>query len=399
MKPNQIYFLIVFILGLTGLCSLTAGDVAGSADIAVEVNQLELSKIKLTGSFGDEAPSVGERQLRLLAFSSDFATDHVLIDVESTEEPQVFVYKSSDEGRHWQPFGTMGHSNFALSSGFGKNSAWVTWDSDRPLIWLGKLGEKYARAAMVPNVDGITSVFYVPSDSKGTTLYLSGWVKDEEYDVIEKSEDGGATWATLHTAPKLVDLTISPSFTQDHTLVALVMQHPCNSCDIPDDSDYLETSKDGGDSWNSVQTDQTDLNNLVLSPAYATDHTLAVAGEDDGLVLLSNDGGASLTDTHLAEQLSKLIKISGTQRLVFSPNYANDKLIFAYEGGSPGVAVYNGIRWSLVTVGDSDDGIVSLAISPDFAKDHLIMAVTHKPRIWISRSLPLHFEIPKPAGD
>src|SRR5581483_6658346 len=99
---------------------------------------------------------------------------------------------------------------------------------------------------------------------------------------ILRSQDGGATWAPAWSsaAPQgqafrsLDQIALSPSFATDHTVFALWAD--------PDQGGVLR-STDGGATFQdvnvgSVRFDPT-AKTLSVSPAFATDHTVAVTAQ------------------------------------------------------------------------------------------------------------------------
>ncbi|HTP10204.1 MAG TPA: hypothetical protein VMP08_18250 [Anaerolineae bacterium] len=251
-----------------------------------------------------------------LAISPHYAADRTLFAAVGLAPAGFNIYRSTDGGVTWQlPFVT------PYAYGF------------KPLIGLS----------------------ISPDFASDHTLYaLNG---AETY----KSSDGGLTfskaggWFASHTITSLV---LSPNHGVDHTMFAGVQ------------NDQLYKSIDGGAHWNPAGLGG-DVMALALSPTYPTDHTLAVVvrapnayGSVGHLRVSSNDGAIWNDNTPWP------LDYPGKTRLLFSPTFADDRLILASSSGSAGLfrSTDGGQTWTTIDQTElASKSIFALAITPDTA--------------------------------
>jgi photosystem II stability/assembly factor-like uncharacterized protein len=154
---------------------------------------------------------------------------------------------------------------------------------------------------------------------------------------ILRSTDDGLTWQRVYTEPAR-SLAFSPAFAQDRTAFAI--------CSYGSDPKLLR-STDGGISWVRVASLQCPSNDacygLALSPAYGTDHTLAV-WTSAGNSYLSTDAGE--TWSPLGSTASGII----LRWIIFAPTYPQDHRIWRLEPGRADgfqVTTDNGLSWQV----------------------------------------------------
>jgi titin len=201
----------------------------------------------------------------------------------------------------------------------------------------------------------ISSLAVSPDYAADLTLYAgSGGGR------VYKTMDGGANWMIASTgtnaAGSVLALAVSPNYSTDNTVFAGVN---CNG---------IYRTTDGGSSWNHVET-SLDPRSFAISPNYTTDETI-FAGSHAG-VYKSTDGGSTwiavnsgISDTYYACYLA------------ISPDYASDQTV--YVAGAYGQGVYKstdgGASWTAVSSGISNLYMSSLAISPNYSTDHTVFA-------------------------
>lgn len=123
----------------------------------------------------------------------------------------------------------------------------------------------------------------------------------------------------------------------------------------------------GMNEWTSLGPEGGRIGSIAISPNYANDRTVFAAASDR--TFKSTDGG---TSWHAVDSGLSDISIGS---LAISPSYANDQTIYA---GVYGRGVFKstdgGINWTAVNTGLSYLGVTSLAISPNYSTDQTVYA-------------------------
>lgn len=182
---------------------------------------------------------------------------------------------------------------------------------------------------------------------------------------IHRSSDAGQSWTVLGAGPAGVisdttKIVPSPAYSTDHTLFLLT-----NIVEPP--GRRVLRSTDNGASWQAVW-ESTAVQDLAVSPAYASDGTLFLAGADfsQPQVYRSTDRGDTWLPT--GGQPSDL----DAYRLAISPNYAVDHTLFVAGYGPLQRSTDGGASWQRRGAAGPN---YSLAISPRFAADHTVWAM------------------------
>ncbi|MGB9920950.1 MAG: stalk domain-containing protein [Moorellales bacterium] len=169
------------------------------------------------------------------------------------------------------------------------------------------------------------------------------------------SRDRGQTWeGTTDIASNTAwALAFSPSFVQDKTIFL-------------GGAKGLLASTDGGYHWQTLAGAPLNIKCLAVSPDFARDRTLfaGVTGsyEKNGLYR-SADGGKTW------EQVAALKGIPVTD-VAFSPNYLQDRVVYAVGGGHLFKSTDGGGTWGKISITGANG--YCLAISPQFAADKTI---------------------------
>ncbi len=284
-----------------------------------------------------------------LLVSPNYASDHTLFLGADG------IYRSMDSGDTWtqvQP-GYMVRA-FAVSPAYvtdrtvfaGTFLSGVYKSTDGGSTW----SPSNSNIGLTPMM--VFSLAISPAFSSDHTIFTGN--SGEVY----KSTDGGASWFVANTGTTNVaafSLAISPAYTSDQTIFAASTSH-------------IHKSTDGGSSWILSNSGVSgEVNALKISPGYARDQTL-FATTSTG-VYKSTDKGANWT---------KVNNGNFNTEMALSPNYTSDQTLFA---GVFGVNVFNstdgGGTW---TASNSDFAtstqLASLSVSPVFASDHTVFAVT-----------------------
>lgn len=352
------------------------------------------------------------RDIRAIALSPAFATDHTLF-IATMGGP----YASTDGGATWQP------RQVGLPSGGAVTAIALSpplSDGGR-MVFAGTAGNGVYRS----DNEGLTW----ESKSKGLTdLQINHVAPAPSYDHNSPSatmfvatgnsgvwmtQDHGQGWWSTNNGlgdPDVHTVAVSPAYGADHTLLAGTAHGLYRSSDsgntwhlIPDNpppnrpldvvlfsprytadqtifagsrDGGIFRSTDGGLHWSTLST--LPLSELVISPDYDRDHTL-FAGTLWG-VFRSTDGGLTWQGSVAGMPYPRV------QALAISPAFTTDRTLWAsVQSASSLFGVFyssalvrstdGGLTWTeLVRDNDGLNGIVSLAVSPNYAQDHLLLA-------------------------
>jgi photosystem II stability/assembly factor-like uncharacterized protein len=119
--------------------------------------------------------------------------------------------------------------------------------------------------------------------------------------------------------------------------------------------------------------------NLAVSPVFSKDQTI-FAARASGLYR-SMDGGQSWNNAFDSLQSQEPIPASW---VVVSPDFAEDRQIFAAAPGGVLRSEDGGQTWTVAMLPTPTPFITALAVSPDYASDHLILASTMQDGIFRS---------------
>ena len=325
------------------------------------------------------------------------ANDRIIVGDEAGN-----LYSSRDRGKNWQQLATLNK---------GAVRAIVVspnYQSDRS-FWLGT-----ERGGVWQTVDGGTSFKQVnhgisdrsirslaisPNYQTDSTLWASTW-----HEGVFRSTDGGQSWnqqsrglkrhaqadTALYKSPHFDDLSISPTFSQDRTLLLAGF-------------DGVFKSTNGGSSWRDVNIGKgaMSIRNIAISPNYQRDSTIAISTIYQG-VYLSRDRGVSWHPINHGLGSDPLLKqnlIAETGDLVFSPNYQKDRTILASSWGGVSKTTNRGKFWRKFWVDKSLRRDNYMVVSPNYARDRTIYLVTLPGKILRSTNEGKHFALVGEVGE
>ncbi len=261
-----------------------------------------------------------------------YAGSHTLL---ATGMKQDASYRSEDFGRTWL---RLGDAPGTAARFIAPSPA---YDADRTLFLASEDGRIWRstdagatwqlRSSLA---DRVSDLEVLPGAGDARILLVAGWGMDCCKQGILRSTDDGATWTEVAPADaRNRRLFVSPTFAQDQTVIAApdaLSFHP----------DFLR-SVDGGKTWTPLPLGGNYYFPLgspavTFSPNYAVDKTL-LAWDETSRSYLSTDGG----DTWKKFDSGPIAigPVSVLKWLAFSPNYATDGAVWRQRKGAAGVEV------------------------------------------------------------
>jgi len=190
-----------------------------------------------------------------------------------------------------------------------------------------------------------------------------------------------AGWTTVWPkSPRFNQIVFSPAFATDQTVFVVLADSPTGG---------IWKSVDGGVTWHPEQKIAVHPHNgrvisLAFSPNFAADHTLmaSVPAYWDGSITWpgglyrSTNGG----DTWFASDMGCVGRV---WKLVFSPTFAADQTVYAQGEDSSDLNNYQVYRstngggvWECLPNQPQAGAIFDIALSPAFASDHTVLLGT-----------------------
>jgi len=321
----------------------------------------ETVTIKVVDPYQWNAIGPDGKNVRSLALSPGYVTDGTIGGgtLEGNSAPGAFI-KGSSDGGSWTiiPVGTLpnvAYEGIAFSPDYasdhtiylaGQNSGGLFVSNDGGATWVQKVssmpfwdvavtsdGTVYAAAdnGIYTSTNGGTSFTRLTGDNAPTGQCLAVAVSGDgtvyagtTNNGVYKSEDKGQTWIQVNTGlpisdsnNDIYDVAVAP----DGTAFCMVYTHG------------IYRSKNGGTSWDLVNSDAYNsmMQCMAVSPNYLADHTIFAGyathyGTWQG-VAMSQDGGDNwvrIDNTGLPGSQTPVVAVS--------PNFANDRTIFAGTG-------------------------------------------------------------------
>ena len=301
-------------IGADGSLRVLAGDVDAGQSVFVSTDEGQ--------TWSQPVPSLPfPVNVQDLWLSPVFATDHTAYLARNEGKPLRSV-----GGGAWEEFGPPGEWNLSalqLSPAFDRdgliflrlqdNSLWRSTDGgDSWANVSGPWGGEAPRAVVQGTGYRLDALTFSPAYERDDVILTQAG------DSVYRSTDQGTTWTrVLAVGPAPIQASFAPDYDLDGAIYLLEGQ-------------TLYRTTDRGQSWQGFPTapwGPSDEAQLLLSPTFSADNSVLVWTRDDQ-VYQSDDGGQTWRD------IGDGLALAGIRRIVFSPRYAADGLLFLVPHGT-----------------------------------------------------------------
>ncbi|MGB3220953.1 MAG: hypothetical protein WBD79_26425, partial [Anaerolineae bacterium] len=332
----------------------------------IDISGADSMNNRVTGNLiGLDSNGTLDLRFQVVAPSPAFAQDRLVFAGSQLHG----VWRSTDGGMHWQTsnagLSILNVMALAFSPNFASDRTLFAGTGDGGIFRTTTAGANWSRVGQGILKRQITALAVSPG--YGTDHQVWTGSVDEG---IAISTDGGATWTLRNngiTDLAIHDIALSPDYMHDRTAFVLAWKG-------------LFKSTDGGQSWRQVSVSvMQELHRVVLSPAYASDHTLFVGTRGcqvEGVVWKSSDGGLTWS------------AVGGNpgwchaRALAIAPNFpASHELLVGDDWGGVYRSTNGGTSW--LRVHESRFSWAA-AYSPAFAQDQTMFVGQLTGFIWRS---------------
>lgn len=303
-------------------------------------------------------------------------------------DQQGNIYLSSDQGITWQEIYKFDPvkkiQTIAFSPNFNQDKTFWVGTEEKGIFITTDSGNSFTKVTQGLSDNKIRDIVVSPNYPEDSSLFISTWNEG-----VFQSNDRGKSWKKLSqgltkdsqadedkfSVPHFEDLKISQNFQADQTLFL-------------GGFDGLFTSKNGGTSWQELETLSTRaITSLAISPNYQNDATLAVGtyekeayiSHDQGMTWQPMVRGFAIPSYRQDREPKIRIAYSRFYDLIFSPNYAQDNTLFATFLYKFFKSTNQGKLWRQVIL-PNPSGVslrdTYMVASPNFADDGILYIVT-----------------------
>jgi photosystem II stability/assembly factor-like uncharacterized protein len=303
----------------------------------------------------------------VVAASPDKSAQTLVADVEGG------LYRTTNAGSSWQKMKGSFAKVTAIAYLSHEHGAVLIGDHRGGLFLSQDGGENWDEVYRVPESGGVSAIAVSPAFNLDPVI-LVGTTTGR----VLRSGDGGASFDSIvlsKAARPIVSIGISPEFQDDRGVFASVW----------DEGVYV--SSDGGEEWDSrnqgltrdvqaVNLGRPDFSRLAVSPGFADDRTVFLAGFDG--LFRSTNGGRTWRQT-------RTLPMTNIVGLAVSPDYPNDRTLVlttwlwgafrSADGGKSWHAINKGFNEPY----PRDEGLIRLfnvAFSPSYAEDKTLFTST-----------------------
>ena len=214
-------------------------------------------------------------------------------------------------------------------------------------------GVTWSAVPGLPNVRKMLAVAFSPAYSQDQTVFVAG------SGGLYKTTNQGASW-TLASSLALQNVALSPSFATDNTLFIVTAKMTV----------FISTNR--GQTFTQLTLPgsiTSALNVIAVSPNYDVDGTLLLGSATNGIFESTNGGSSwvSVTPTQPSPAVNSL---------TFSPAFSSDQTVFAGTYGGVLISTDGGASWSASNSGLSDTNVNSITLSPNYLQDGTLWTAT-----------------------
>jgi photosystem II stability/assembly factor-like uncharacterized protein len=288
---------------------------------------------------------------------------------------------STDGGDAWQELMSGEVEALALSPAFAEDGTAFAAFSGVGLLRTTDSGDTWeaANAGLIYENAAFTALALSPSFTQNRTLYalLAWWAEGSEGSRLYRSTDSGDSWQGLQAGLPSESRVTALSLLDNDFLFLGTEDGGIYRAAVDDLGWAAVVGREG-----MVQPYQVDVNGLAISPDYARDRTI-YAGSAAAGVFLSTDGGLHWQETGFPARGSD----PDLFHLALSPDYPQDRTLFATAGWRPYRSTDGGNTWQVLGRGlPAVFPTSALAVPPDYGQDRTVYAGGNYlfPRIFVS---------------
>ena len=315
------------------------------------------------------------------------------------------IYISNDKGETWKKKfvfkgkGTI--KGIAISPFFSKDDTFFVVIKRKGIFKTMDGGRSFKVSNKgLPDIS-VQDIITIPTEKNKFSIYQSTWQEGVFY-----SKDSGGNWiesskglscepqADQWKVPHFTDIEASDKFKQDKTLFLAGF-------------DGLFKSQNSGLSWRQLDTLTGEvITGLAISPDYRNDSTLATVCYGNR-AYISRDKGNTWVPMKRGLEIPRFTRSFRKEKsnvlrfydIVFSPDYAKDKTIFATLLWTKVLkSTDEGKTWKIISLPKEERGI-AIAVSPNFSHDNTVFVVSNRGIIFKSNDRGESFSIVGETGE
>jgi len=290
---------------------------------------------------------------RTLAISPDFVNDHTLA-VSAGDDTSI----SRDGGENWWTL----VENRAASLAFARDRTLMGSFADVGVLRSDDLGATWQAASRGLRLDATSRLALSLSPEFPLDKTALALVQSFDQSALYRTIDGGATWQIETSGwagkAKITALTFAPEGALFFGL----------------SDGQVRSAKAEALKWSTAPAalDRLNVEAIAVSPDYANAPPTGALfiGSARAGIFVSTDGGRTWQETTFPARDMSANRI----QLMLSPDYSNDRMIFATAGGQVFRSEDSGANWQVLSSGlGSFFPASSLAVSPQFASDRTVL--------------------------